>query len=158
MANLTFQPWDDFTTPNKYAVPGDVNTLLDRLRVNATLYAGNYLALAGAVLVIGVLFNFGTFFTLALALGAGYGAWFGLSTYVAQVRPHSTYALIGCLLLGFYIGIKLVGEEYSMVVWQYAIFSLLPGLLHAVFKKRNPVTSAAHRASNVVKEIKRELK
>jgi len=158
MTNLALRPWDDFTTPAKYGVPSDVNTLLDRLRVHTAHYTGNYLALAGAVLVIGILFNFGTFFTLALALGTGYGVWFGLVTYVPQVKPHSSYALIGCLFLGFYIGIKLVGEEYSMVVWQYAIFSLLPGLLHAAFKKRNLVTSAAHRASNVVKDIKRELK
>jgi len=156
--HLTLRPWDDFTMPAKYSVPTDVNTLLDRMRTNVSYYAANYLALAGAILAIGIVYNFGVFFTLLLALSAGYGAWFGLMTYVPQMKPNSIPILGASLLVTFYIGLKLVGEEYAMVVWQYFIFALLPGLVHALFKKRNPINSAVNKASNAVKDIKRELR
>jgi len=157
MANLTLRSWEDFTVPSKYAPPSDVNTLLDRLRVNGSHYLANYLALAGGVLAIGVFLNFGVFFTLTLALGTGFGAWFALMKYMPQFKPNSLPILGVAMVVTFYIGLKLVGEEHSMTVWQYFILSLLPGLLHALFKKRNPVVAAVNKATNAVKEAKREL-
>jgi len=158
MANLTIRPWDDFTAPAAYSIPRDVNTIFERMRLNLSHYLGNYLMLAGGVLTIGVLFNFWVFFTLALAIGAGYGAWFGLMTYVPQLKPNSLPILGGTLVLGFYIGLKSVGEEYSFTVWQYFVLSSLPALLHAIFKKRNPVAAAANKVSGAVRDIKRDLR
>jgi len=157
MAALTLRSWEDFTVPNKYGPPSDVNAIFERVRLNVPHYLANYLALGGAILAIGVFLNFGVFFTMALALGIGFGGWFAAMKYLPQFKANSLPILGVVLCVTFYIGLKLVGEEYSMTVWWYLILSLLPGLLHSLLKKRNPVVSAVNKASNAVKDVKREF-
>jgi len=156
-AHIELRSWSDFKDTSKYSLPSSVNSLFDRIRTNVCYYAANYMVLAGAVLAIGIFFNFWVFFSLAAIMGVAFASWMGLLKFMPQLKPQSLYILIGITVLAFYIGIKILGSDNAMIVWYYTILSLLPPILHSSFKELNPIKNVANKASNAAKGLRRSM-
>jgi len=153
------QPWDQFTDISKYGLPTDVQSILDRLQQNVQRYLGNYVVFAGAIVLFGVYFHFSVFFTFAVCLGLGVGAWFGIMNFQPQLRPNSNIILGALLAIFFFIAVKWISDEDSHVIWTYLCFSIVPGLVHAVFRKKpTPIQKASSQVKSAVNEAKNNLK
>jgi PRA1 family protein len=135
---LEFRPWDAFVQNMK--PPANVNSAIERVKINLNHYRANYGAVAAVIALIGMFYSHQ--FLLASAISGAVGAaLFFLVKPGTQVGGTTIVAWHKAAVVGVVALLAIhFTESFSCVVWVLVI-SLLISVVHATFKEARLQTS-----------------